>query len=209
MAKKKWIAKDKTPAADRHPGGRPTLFKQEYCEQVEKLCRVGMIDKEIADFFGVVESTINKWKIDYPEFSEALKRGKVIADANVADRLYQRAMGFEHDSEEIKVIPGQKPKGKAPSQDKDGAGITSEHASIVRVPIRKVYPPDTTAAIFWLKNRQPKKWRDKVEQGFTNGDGEDVPPPITVFQIPDNGRDKDKGNTAAAGVPDEGPEQSS
>lgn len=185
MAKDKKKISTKT-ATGKHPGGRPSAFKQEYCEQVEKLCRLGATDKEIADFFGVVESTVNKWKIDYPEFSESLKRGKALADANVADRLYQRAMGFEHDSEEIKVV-----------SDGPGAG-----SSIERVPIRKVYPPDTTAAIFWLKNRQPKKWRDKVEQGFTNSEGEDVPPPVTVFQIPDNGRGKD--NKAAGRVSDEG-----
>lgn len=87
-----------------------------------------------------------------------------MADANVADRLYQRAMGFEHDSEEIKVVEG----------------------SIERVPIRKIYPPDTVAAIFWLKNRQRDKWRDKVETGFTDGQGNDVA--IQIIQLPDNGR---------------------
>jgi hypothetical protein len=65
------------------------------------------------------------------------------------------AMGFEHDSEEIKVI----------SMGKEGSAIE-------RVAIRKIYPPDPTAAIFWLKNRQSAKWRDKhenkVDQSSTN-----------------------------------------
>ncbi len=64
----------------------------------------------------------------------------------VGQRLYERALGFEHDSEEIKVV----------SMGKEGSEIE-------RVPIRKIYPPDTVAAIFWLKNRQPGKWRDKQE----------------------------------------------
>jgi len=207
MAKAKKVIK-KGPNG-KHPGGRPSAFKQEYCEQVEKLCKLGATDKELADFFCVAESTINKWKKDHREFSESLKRGKLLADANVADRLYQRAIGFEHDSEEIKVIPGNKqPKSKhwpadgEESEEGDNAG--SDHPCIVRVPIRKVYPPDTVACIFFLKNRQPKKWRDKVEQGFTNGEGEDVDP-IVIFQIPDNGRGKD--NTATGRVPDEGPKQ--
>lgn len=122
-------------------GGRPTKFKDEYCEQAEKLCKLGAKDSELADFFDVEESTINNWKKDYPEFLESIKAGKDLADANVADRLYQRAMGFEHDSEEIKVADGE----------------------VIRVPIRKIYPPDSTAAIFWLKNRQSSKWRDKQE----------------------------------------------
>jgi hypothetical protein len=98
--------------------------------------------------------------------------------------LYQRAMGFEHDSEEIKVVP-------------IGQGEGSE---IERVPIRKVYPPDTAAAIFWLKNRQKKKWRDKIETGLTDGDGNDVSV-VTLYQIPDNGRNKD--NKTAEGLPGE------
>lgn len=125
--------------------GRPTDYKEEYCEQAEKLCKLGCTDKELGEFFDVDESTINNWKLAHPEFLESIKSGKQLADANVANRLYQRAMGFEHDSEEIKVID----------------------SLVQRVPIRKVYPPDTTAAIFWLKNRQKEKWRDKLEQDIT------------------------------------------
>jgi hypothetical protein len=121
--------------------GRPTEYKQDYNIQVEKLCRLGATDKELADFFEVTEQTINNWKEAHPTFFESIKRGKIEADANVADRLYQRALGFEHDSEEIKVADGE----------------------VIRVPIRKIYPPDSTAAIFWLKNRRSKEWRDKQE----------------------------------------------
>jgi hypothetical protein len=157
--------------------GRPTDYREEYCEQAEKLCKLGATDKELADFFDVAESTINEWKLAHPEFSESLKKGKTLADANVAERLYQRAMGFEHDSEEIKVIDG----------------------SIERVEVRKVYPPDTVAAIFWLKNRQKKKWRDKTETGLTDSDGNDVQ--TVVYRIPDNGRNN---STTAGGLPGEG-----
>lgn len=211
--KKKEIA-DQSGA--KHPGGRPTLYKEEYSEQVEKLCRLGATDKEIADFFEVCEDTVNEWKKVHPKFSASIKRGKLLADANVADRLYQRAIGFEHDSEEIKLLPFGRPKAQEHKNEEDGEGEEKEpaesvdqlgeHPNIIRVPVKKIYPPDTTAAIFWLKNRQPKKWRDKVEQGFTNGEGEDVPV-VTVFQIPDNGRDK--GDSATGGVPNEGTQQSS
>lgn len=126
--------------------GRPTEYKEEYCEQAEKLCKLGAIDRELAEFFEVEESTVNNWKVAHPEFLESIKKGKTLADANVADRLYQRAMGFEHDSEEIKVIDGK----------------------VERVDIRKIYPPDTVAGIFWLKNRQKEKWRDKTEQDVNN-----------------------------------------
>ncbi|MDV3594172.1 terminase [Elizabethkingia anophelis] len=121
--------------------GAPTKYLEVYNDQVYKLCLLGATDKEIADFFNVCEATVNNWKNEHPSFLESIKAGKQIADYNVANRLYQRALGFEHDSEEIKIVEG----------------------SIERVPIKKIYPPDPTSAIFWLKNRQPAKWRDKQE----------------------------------------------
>ena len=135
--------------------GRPTNYRAEYCLQAEKLCKLGATDIELADFFQVDEKTINRWKLAHSEFCLSIKRGKTLADANVAERLYQRAMGFEHDSEEIKVVP-------------EGMGLGS---SIVRVPVKKIYAPDTVAAIFWLKNRQPKKWRDKQEVDVRTPEG--------------------------------------
>jgi hypothetical protein len=134
--------------------GRPTKYDTAFNEQVEKFAKLGATDAEIADFLGIVESTLNEWKKTYPEFSESIKRGKIIADSNVADRLYQRAMGFEHDSEEIKVVS-------------DG---NNQGSSVERVPVKKIYPPDPTAAIFWLKNRRPKEWRDKQEIGIVTGE---------------------------------------
>lgn len=154
--------------------GRPTDYKEEYNELAYKYCLLGATDADLANFFDVTETTINNWKIDYPSFFESIKRGKFIADANVAERLYQRAMGFEHDSEEIKVI----------------------NDSIERVPIRKIYPPDATSAIFWLKNRAPKDWRDKQENAITfespifNGIDLDVPEDNSASQ---DSKTKEKG----------------
>ncbi|EBO9197339.1 terminase [Salmonella enterica] len=124
---------------------RPTKYQEAYAEQARKLCLLGYTDAELADFFEVSESTINKWKLDYPKFSESIKKGKEYADGNVADRLYQRAMGYVAPDVDIKVIENQ----------------------IVETPLEKHYPPDTTAAIFWLKNRQRDKWRDKQEVEHT------------------------------------------
>ncbi|HBE2990990.1 TPA: terminase [Escherichia coli] len=128
---------------------RPTKYQEAYAEQARKLCLLGHTDAELADFFEVSESTINKWKLDYPEFSESIKKGKAVADAEVSDRLYQRAMGFVAPDIDIRVIENR----------------------IVETPLEKYYPPDTTAAIFWLKNRQKDKWRDKVDHELTGKDG--------------------------------------
>lgn len=137
--------------------GRPSPyddgFNASFADLGRKLSLLGLTDKEIAEVFGVAESTLYLWKEKHSEFSEALRVGKAAADGDVADRLYQRALGYEHDEVDIRVVSGE----------------------IVQTPIRKAYPPDTTAAIFWLKNRQRTKWRDKVETGVTDTEGKDVP----------------------------------
>jgi len=121
--------------------GQPTRYRQEFDEQAERLCKLGFTDIELGEFFGVKEATINNWKKAHREFFLSIKRGKDLADSNVADKLYQRATGYEHPDVDIKCYEGQ----------------------IIETPLIKHYPPDTAAAIFWLKNRQRKKWRDKVE----------------------------------------------
>jgi len=98
-------------------GGRPTLFKPEYQEQVKKLCRLGAIDDDLADFFHVTKQTINNWKKSHPEFFDSLKSGKDVVDDKVETRLCEDAL-----------MSG-----------------------------------NTTAQIFWLKNRRPKEWRDRRE----------------------------------------------
>ncbi|MFT9498260.1 hypothetical protein [Anaerosolibacter sp.] len=127
--------------------GRPTKYKTEYAEQAYKLCLLGATDKELADFFSVTESTLNLWKKEYPEFSESLKRGKIEADSLVASKLFHRAIGYEHKAVKFATYEGK---------------ITD------KVEYIEHYPPDTTAAIFWLKNRQRDKWRDKHELDIGN-----------------------------------------
>ena len=119
--------------------GRPANYKKEYDEQAYKLCLLGATDKEMADFFNVKEQTINNWKKNHPSFFESIKRGKIVADANVAKSLYNRALGYYH------------------PEDK----IFNDNGEPLIVPTVKHYPPDPTAAIFWLKNRKPAEWRDK------------------------------------------------
>lgn len=122
-------------------GGRTSEYKPAYADQAFKIAILGATDKDLADIFDVCETTINNWKREYIEFNEALKNGKVIADARVAESLFKRAIGYEHEAIKIMQYEGQP----------------------ITVKYTEHYPPDTTAAIFWLKNRQPKAWRDKQE----------------------------------------------
>lgn len=123
------------------PEGRPTKYDVKFVKQAYKLSLLGSTDKDLASFFEVSESTIDNWKKEYPEFLESIKRGKEQADSNVANRLYKRAMGYTHKATKILQHEG----------------------SIVTHDYTEIYPPDTTAAIFWLKNRQPQMWRDRQE----------------------------------------------
>lgn len=120
---------------------RPSKYKPEFVQQAEKLCRLGATDVEIADFFKVDVRTLYRWKGENEEFCQALKAGKDVSDERVERSLFSRAIGYEHDEVDIRVVGGE----------------------IIQTPIRKFYPPDTTAAIFWLKNRRPDEWRDKTE----------------------------------------------
>ena len=121
--------------------GAPTKYKDEYVDQVYKLCLLGATDEELANFFEVNEATINRWKIKYPDFWDSIKKGKDIADAEVAESLYKRATGYEAPDVDIRVI----------------------ESKIVETPLVKHYPPEPTAMIFWLKNRQRAKWRDRQD----------------------------------------------
>ena len=99
MSDKKPAKSRKVPAEAVSPAkpGRPTKYEERFAEQARKLCLLGATDEELASFFEVNPDTIHEWKKVHAEFSESIKKGKVEADSNVADRLYQRAMGFEHD----------------------------------------------------------------------------------------------------------------
>lgn len=130
MAKKKSVKSKKN--------GRPSKFKPEYEEQAYKLCLLGATDEEMADFFGVTEKTINNWK-RRKRFLQSIKRGKIKADANVAESLYKRACGYEHPDVHISNYQG----------------------FITVTDITKHYPPDTAACFIWLKNRAG--WKDKTD----------------------------------------------
>lgn len=136
----------------KHAGGRPSKYRSEMIEQARKLATLGATDREMADFFEVSESTFYLWKLEHPELSEALKQSKEAADERVEHSLYRRALGYSHDAVKIVQVGGE----------------------VVNAPYVEHYPPDTTAAIFWLKNRRPKEWRDRQE--LTGADGKDLIP---------------------------------
>lgn len=145
--------------------GRPTKYKPEYASQAKKLCYLGATNADLARFFEVDVTTVDLWIATHAEFSRSVKGGRQEADANVAKSLYRRAMGYSHNEEVIMQYQGVP----------------------LRVKTRKKYAPDTTAAIFWLKNRAKRDWRERIEH--TGKDGAPLPMPVIQVLPPSGSQD--------------------
>lgn len=126
--------------------GRPSPYSDKFCQKALELCQAGATDSEIAEFFGVSARTIYRWKLEYPDFCQAMQIGKEYADSRVERSLYQKATGYNY-------IEQQAFKVKV---DKD-----QEEVKVVEV--EKHCPADFQSGSLWLRNRQPERWRDKQE----------------------------------------------
>ncbi|MEO1503129.1 MAG: hypothetical protein AAFU68_02770 [Pseudomonadota bacterium] len=132
-------------------GGRPTKYDEKRVLPVIKaMTRIGATDVQMAAALDVSINTFDTWKKKHPEFLGALKEGKQISDELVERRLFERATGYETDAVKIFMPAGKDQPVYAPYTER--------------------YAPDTTAAIFWLKNRRPEDWRDSQDINLTNED---------------------------------------
>lgn len=108
------------------------------CLLVQGWARDGLTDEQIASNIGVSYSTFREWLKKFPALQAALKIGKAPVDLQVENALLKRALGYDYQE------------------------VTCEDGKPVKV-VTKHMAPDTTAQIFWLKNRRPDRWRDRVE----------------------------------------------
>jgi len=122
-----------------------TLYRKEYAPQAFKLIRMGATQVDIAEFFGVSTGTVRKWAMTHPEMARALTRTDDEATVLVELSLFNRAIGYSYPDVDIRVVDGK----------------------IFKTEVMRHVPPDVTAAIFWLKNRKPERWRDKVDLNFS------------------------------------------
>jgi transcriptional regulator with XRE-family HTH domain len=122
--------------------GPKTGYTPDCCDEARRACMLGATNEELAGLLGVSRATIHNWMEEFPDFKRAIEEGKVAADARVAEKLYQRAIGYERPATRFFA------NAEGPPTQID---YTYHHA------------PDTSAAIFWLRNRRREDWREQVE----------------------------------------------
>jgi hypothetical protein len=126
-------------------GGRPTLYRPEYVDQVRKLCQLGATDIEVARFLEINPATLYRWQAEHPEFCEAMAIGKAPADNRVERSLYQRACGYD--------IPIR----KVVIRKEGDAEIVTVTETVEHI------PGDVGAIGRWLSNRKPRQWCERLD----------------------------------------------
>ncbi len=140
--------------------GRRTLYDPSmHPRRAAELAGQGLTDKELAEAFGIGETTLYRWQQEYREFRESIKKAKEKPNREVEAALFKRAIGYTYDADVVTA-----------SGEKDAQGANK----VLKIVRRKVHvPADPASMIFWLKNRRPDRWRDarRVEHGFDRSDG--------------------------------------
>ena len=109
--------------------------------RIESWARMGLTDEQIAKNMGVNKTTLYDWIKKFPDISNSIKKGKAPIDFEVENALFKRAIGYEYEEVETTI------------EEIDG----KQRKRIKK--IKKVALPQTSAMIFWLKNRKPEQWR--------------------------------------------------
>jgi hypothetical protein len=121
--------------------GRPTKYETRFAKMAGKATALGATLDDLAELFDVEHSTIALWQTKHHAFSDAIKTARVDADATVERSLYQRALGYRAKTQKVVVANG----------------------SAEVVDYEEQHAPEVAAGIFWLKNRKPQEWRDKID----------------------------------------------
>jgi hypothetical protein len=146
--------------------GKPTNYEfDKTTELVQRLCMLGLTNREIAHTLGIAVETYERWLATYQDLRDAVFEGREGADAVVARALFRRAIGYEHDEDDIRTV----------------AVGNNEGSEIVITKTVKRYPPDTGAATAWLAIRQRERWRGIKATGAEEGG--DVPPTERAAQV--------------------------
>lgn len=131
-------------------------FRDYHVRTVFYFALLGMTEEQMAVAFDISMGTLQAWKKKFPTFLESLRKGKEQADSAVVYSLYQAAVGYEHDSEQLFMT-------KEKEFDPVTGKLVREKPQVIRVPIVKRYPPNVKAALRWLEVRQPAQWSQKPD----------------------------------------------
>lgn len=124
--------------------------------RLQAWARDGLSDEQIAHNIGITTTTLYDWKKKYPDFSEALARGKEVVDIEVENALLKRAKGYDFVEITSELIADKNARNKAVMK------VTKR--------VTRHVPPDVKAIVFWLTNRKPE-WRDKQEKELSGNIG--------------------------------------
>lgn len=145
--------------------GAKEKYNDDFPLLAQGFARDGFNDKQICEKLGISTTVFYEYQKKYPEFAEALKRGKAPVDTEVENALLKRAMGFDFTETHTEAIVSNDGKVSGQKVKK----------------VKKHYPPDVTACIFWLKNRKRKQYRENGDKGFE----QDIElPSLEVQEIP-------------------------
>lgn len=149
----------------KRPMGAPSKLTPAKLDMILKMAGEGHTNEQIAKIIGVNVRTLQSWTKENEDLYLAIKQLKSQADAKVEQALFSRATGT------LKV--------------KERKVVTKSDGSVEETLVEKDSLPDATSMIFWLKNRQPGKWRERTEVEHVGGDNG----PKVIIQIPSNGRE--------------------
>ena len=135
-----------TAPADRDARKNSTIFLPDHLDQVRAIAMRGLTDDEMAEVFGITPELMASWKAYYPSFAEAIAKGRTSADAEVVRALFKNCVGYDYEEDRV---------------TKDG--------DVVSVKVRK--NGETGAQKYWLNNRDPENWGDKVQVGGDRSPG--------------------------------------
>lgn len=122
--------------------GRKSPFNEKIQATIIRLVEAGKTEEEIAEIIGVCKTTLTNWKGKHQDLLFAVREARQAADSLVESALFGRAVGCK--VPETKVI-------------------VTKLGDVIREDVDRYYPPDTQAAMFWLRNRQPERWKEKTE----------------------------------------------
>lgn len=143
----------------------PNAFEELDLEQVRHLAEYGHTDDFMSDFFAVDIKTWHTWKKKHPLFFKSLKGWKAVADDRVERALYERALGYEW--------------------EEDGVVYDAQKKHNVKIRIEKRLPPDVNACRYWLTNRRPLQWREKMEVDSRHSGAIELNSTVAPFELDD------------------------